>query len=138
MHSPVDKLISLKKGTKAKEVHYAHGIAFLACGPLKAVEVFPNSITISLKGKRKADLNQLKLSSLGTMTEIRSHIECHLKRTELTYDGLLTSKEDLVFPKSNKQPLFEAMVCVDNKLLYATKKSVGDQREVVQLILLIS
>ena len=70
LHSPVDKLISLKKGTKAKEVHYAHGIAFLACesGPLKAVEVLPNSITISLKGKRKADLeeiaNQLKLSSL--------------------------------------------------------------------------
>ena len=40
LHSPVDKLISLKKGTKAKEVHYAHGIAFLACesGPLKAAE----------------------------------------------------------------------------------------------------
>ena len=141
LHSPVDKLISLKKGTKAKEVHYAHGIAFLACesGPLKAVEVLPNSITISLKGKRKADLeeiaNQLKLSSLGIMTEIRSRIEGHLKRTELKYDGLLTSKEDIVFPKSNKKPLFEAMVCVDNKLLYATKKSVGDQREVVQLIL---
>ena len=27
------------------------------------------------------------------------------------------------------------MVCVDNKLLHATKKSVGDQRKVVQLIL---
>ena len=50
-------------------------------------------------------------------------------------DGLLMSKEDIVFPKSDRQPLFEAMVCVDNKLLYATKKSVGDQREVVQLIL---
>ena len=42
LHSPVDKLISLKKGTRAKEVHYAHDIAFLACesGPLKAVEVY--------------------------------------------------------------------------------------------------
>ena len=50
-------------------------------------------------------------------------------------DGLLMSKEDIVFPKSDRQPLFEAMVCVDNKLLYATKKSVGDQREFVQLIL---
>ena len=45
------------------------------------------------------------------------------------------SKEDIVFPKSGRQPLFEVMVCVDNKLLYATKKSVGDQCEPVQLIL---
>ena len=141
LHSPVDKLISLKKGTRAKEVHYAHGIAFLACesGPLKAVEVLPNSITISLKGKRKADLeenaNQLTLSSLGTVREIKSRIEGHLKNTELKYDGLLVSKEDIVFPRNDNQPLFDAMVCVDNKLLYATKNSVGDQRQVVQLIL---
>ena len=55
LHSPVDKLISLKKGTKAKEVHYAHGITLLTCesGPLKAVEVLPNSITISLKGNKE-------------------------------------------------------------------------------------
>ena len=125
----------------AKEVHYVPGIASLACesGPLKAVEVLPDAITISLKGKRTADLeeiaNQLKLSSLGMVGEIKSRIEGHLKRMELTYDGLLASKEDIVFPKNNNQPSFDAMVCVDNKLLYATKNSVGDQREVVQLVL---
>ena len=141
LHSPVDKLISLKKGTRAKEVHYVQGIAFLACesGPLKATEVLPDAITISLKGKGKADLeeiaNQLKLSSLGTVREIKSRIEGHFKRIELKYDGLLVSKEDIVFSKNDNQPSFEAMVCVDNKLLYATKNSVGDQREVVQLIL---
>lgn len=69
------------------------------------------------------------------MTEIRSRIEGYLKRTELKYDGLLTSKEHIVFPKSDKRPLFQAMVYMDKKLLYATKKSVGDQCEVVQLIL---
>ena len=117
------------------------GIAFLACesGPLKAIEVLPDAITISLKGKRKADLeeiaNQLKLYSLGTVREIKSRIESHLKRRGLKYDGLLASKEDIVFPNNNNQPLFEAMVCVDNKLLYATKNSVGGQHEVVQLIL---
>ena len=47
----------------------------------------------------------------------------------------MMSKEDIVFPKSDRQPLFEAMERVNNKLSYATKRSVGDQREVVQLIL---
>ena len=47
----------------------------------------------------------------------------------------MMSKEDIVFPKSDRQPLFEAMERVNNKLSYATKKSVGDQRKVVQLIL---
>ena len=28
LHSPVDIIISLKKGTKAKEVHYSHGNPF--------------------------------------------------------------------------------------------------------------
>lgn len=141
LHSPVDKLISLKKGTRAKEVHYVQGIAFLACerGPLKAIEVLLDAITISLKGKRKADLkefaNQLKLSSLGTVRRIKSRIQGHLKRMELKYDSLLASKEDIVFPKIDNQPSVEAMVCVDNKLLYATNNSVGDQREVVWLIL---
>lgn len=55
------------------------GIAFLACesGPLKAIEVLPDAITISLKGKRKADLeeiaNQLTLSSLGTVRDKESY-----------------------------------------------------------------
>lgn len=40
-----------------------------------------------------------------------------------------------VFPKNDNQPSFEAMVCIDNKLLYTTNNSVGDEREVVRLIL---
>lgn len=86
-------------------------------GPLKAVEVSPSAIAISLKGKRKADLegiaNQLKLSSVGTVQEIKSRIEVHLKKTELKYDGLLSSKEDIVFRKNDNQPSFESVVCVD-------------------------
>lgn len=88
LHSPIDKIISLKKGIRAKEVHYSHGIAFLACesGPLKAVEVLPNSIGIILKGKRKAELieiaDQLKVNSLGTVQAIKTRIEDHFKNTE--------------------------------------------------------
>lgn len=141
LHNPIDKIISLKKGTRAKEVHYSHGIAFLACesGPLKAVEVLPNSIALTLKGKRKAELveiaDQLKVSSVGTVQAIKSRIEVYLKRTEQKYEGLSSNIEDIIFPENDSQPLFESMVCVDNTLLYAAKNSVGGQCEIVQLIL---
>ena len=62
-----------------EEFHYAHSIPFLACESalLKAIEVFPNSIMISLKGRRKVDLEeiaiQLKLSYVGTVQEMKIH-----------------------------------------------------------------
>ena len=95
MSSPVDKIISLKKGTKAKEVHYSHGIAFLACesSPLKPVDVLPNSIAITVKGKKTAELvgiaDQLNVRSVGTVQVIKSCIEGHLKKIEQKYEDLL-------------------------------------------------
>ena len=94
MSSPVDKIISLKKGTKAKKVHYSRCIAFLTCesGPLKAVYVLPNSIAITWKGKKKAEpvgiADQLKVRSVGTVQAIKSCIEGHLKKIEQKYEGL--------------------------------------------------
>ena len=141
LHSPVDKITSLKKGTKAKEVHYSNGIAFLACesGPLKAVEVLPNSIAIGLKGKKKAELveiaDQLKVSSVGTVQVIKSRIEGHLKKIEQKYERLSSNIEDIVFPEDDSQPYFESMACVDNTLVYAAKNNGCGQRKIVQLIL---
>jgi hypothetical protein len=85
LHSPSDKIVSLKKEIRAKEVHYVNGIAFLAreSGPLKAVEILPNSIGIILKGKRKVQLieiaDQLKVRSVGTVQEIKTRIEDYIK-----------------------------------------------------------
>ena len=102
LHSPVDNICAIRKGTKAKEVHYADGILFLASdnGPLKAIEFLQNSLSPKLQG-RKADLADIAtnfgIDSTGTMAAIKLRINNHVKELKILYAARKFDGDDIVF-----------------------------------------
>lgn len=72
LHSPVDKIVAMRKNLKAKEIHSSDGIIFISAesGPIKAVEFQEGSIFLiskKVKQKKKGDLvdlaNKLQVQS---------------------------------------------------------------------------
>ena len=57
LHSPLDKICSIGRNLKAKEIHCAEGVIFLTChsGPIKAIEFTEASIYMLAKEKKKSN-----------------------------------------------------------------------------------
>ena len=57
LHSPVDKICSIGRNLKAKEIHCAEGVIFLTChsGPIKAIEFTEASIYMLAKEQKKSN-----------------------------------------------------------------------------------
>ena len=86
LHSPVDKIIAMRKNLKVKEIHSSDGIIFISAesGSIKAVEFQEGSIFLiskKVKQKKKRDLvdlaNKLQVQSTGTVAEITSRIQAY-------------------------------------------------------------
>ncbi|CAB4004120.1 Hypothetical predicted protein [Paramuricea clavata] len=79
LHSPVDKISSIGKNLKAKEIHCAESIIFLTSdsSPIKAIKFTESSICMLSKEKKKDDLVKLARKpniSHGTVAEITSRL----------------------------------------------------------------
>ena len=128
LHSPVDKITALAKNLKAKEVHSADGMFFLASdsGPIKAIEFDEGSIyMIPPKKKTKDDLVELamKLSvcNSGTVAEIKSRLKRYSETVNDQYLVHDVRKDEVHFWDRETQPSFEAMVCADGYFIYAAE-----------------
>ena len=127
LHSPVNKINSIGKNLKAKEIHCADGIIFLASdsGPIKAIEFTVASIYMLAKEKKKDDLvklaTKLNISSRGTVAEITSRLKKYLENVQRQYSSHNVGNDEIYFWDRKTQPSFEAMACADSDLIYAAE-----------------
>ena len=138
LHSPVDKISSIGKNLKAKEIHCADGIIFLTfnSGPIKAIEFTEASIYILSKEKKKKDdlvklANKLNILLHGTVAEITSRLKKYSESVERQYLSHNVGKDEIHFWDREMQPTFEAMVCADNELIYAAE---SNKKSIISLI----
>lgn len=82
LHSLIDKITSLGKNLKAKEIHCSDGIIFLTSniGPIKVIEFTEGSLYMISKEKKKKDdlvnlAMKLNVSPIGTVEEITSRLK---------------------------------------------------------------
>ena len=128
LHSPVDKINSIGKNLKAKEIHCADGIIFLASdsGPIKAIEFTVASIYMLAKEKKKKDdlvklATKLNRSSRGAVAEITSRLKKYLENVQRQYSSHNVGNDEIRFWDRKTQPSFEAMACADSDLIYAAE-----------------
>ena len=128
LHSPVDKITSLGKNLKAKEIHCSDGVIFLTSnsGPIKVIEFTEGSIYMIVKEKKKKDdlvnlATKLNVSPIGTVAEITARLKQYsvtVKHQYLTHD---VRNDEIHLWDRETQPSFEAMVCADCDLIYAAE-----------------
>lgn len=92
LHSPIDKVTTLGKHLKAKEIHCCEGIIFLASDsvPIKVVEFKEGSIYMTNTEKKKEDdliqlATTLNVSPAGTVAEITSRLKKYSEAVKNRY-----------------------------------------------------
>jgi hypothetical protein len=130
LHSPVDKISSIGKNLKAKEIHCAEGIIILTSdsGPIKAIEFTESSICMLSKEKKKKDdlvklATKLNISSRGTVAEITSRLKKYSESVQRQYSSHNVGNDEIHFWDREMQPAFEAMACADSDLIYAAESN---------------
>ena len=122
----------MRKNLKAKEIHSSDAIIFISAesGPIKAVEFQEGSIFLiskKVKQKKKGDLvdlaNKLKVQFIGTVAEITSRIQAYSNSLTKKHSQNNVKGDQIPFWDCEEKPSFEAMVCVDNELMYSAECS---------------
>lgn len=126
----MDKIVAMRKNLKAKEIQSSDGIIFISAesGPIKAVEFQEGSIFLiskKVKQKKKGDLvdlaNKLQVQFTGTVAEITSRIQAYSNSLTKKYSQNNVKGGQIHFWDCEDQPSFEAMICVDNELMYGAE-----------------
>ena len=103
LDSPVDNIEVIGRNLTARVIHCSDGIIFLSSesGPIKVVQFIEGAIDILSKAKRKDDLikvaSQLKLSTAGTVQELKDRLQHYHTSLKAKYDQMNIQRDEVHF-----------------------------------------